>query len=111
MFTGVNFNNKNEMISIVKDMKKLGYITCNVQDVCQKELMVLGKNKKYYHFIEFDHEYVAPSCDPNIFKPGYGIFSGENGIIRKCLYGKESIEHALEYGKNFWKTYNNNIKI
>ena len=34
MFSGVNFNNKNKIISIVKDMKNLGYITCNVQDVC-----------------------------------------------------------------------------
>ena len=110
MFSGVNFNNKNTIISIVKDMKNLGYITCNVQDVCQKELMVLGK-KKYYYFIEFDHEYVAPSCDPNIFNSGYGLFSGENGITRKCLYGKESIEHAFEYGKNFWKAYNNNKKF
>ena len=110
MFCGVNFNFNSTIISIVKDMKKLGYITCNVQDVCQKELMVLGENKKFY-YIEFDHEYVAPSCDPNIFKEGYGLFSGENGIIRKCLYGKESIEHALEYGKNFWKTYNNNKKF
>jgi len=111
MFSGVNFNDNNTIISIVKDMKKLGYITCNVQDVCQKELMILGKKKKYYYYIEFDHEYVAPSCDPNIFKVGYGLFSGENGIIRKCLYGKESIEHALEYGKNFWKAYNNNKKF
>lgn len=34
MFSGVNLNNKNKIISIVKDMKNLGYITCNVQDVC-----------------------------------------------------------------------------
>ena len=111
MFTGVNFNNKNKIINIVKDMKKLGYITCNVQDVCQKELMVLSKKKKYYYYIEYDHEYVAPSCDPNIFKIGYGLFSGPNGITRKCLYGKESIEYAFEYGKNFWKAYNNNKKF
>ena len=111
MFTGVNFNNKNKIINIVKDMKKLGYVTCNVQDVCQKELMVLSKKKKYYYYIEYDHEYIAPSCDPNIFKKGYGLFSGPNGIIRKCLYGKESIEYAFEYGKNFWKAYNNNKKF
>jgi hypothetical protein len=111
MFTGVNYNNKNKIINIVKNMKKLGYITCNVQDVCQKELMVLAKKKKYYYYIEYDHEYVAPSCDPNIFKIGYGLFSGPNGIIRKCLYGKESIEYAFEYGKNFWKAYNNSVII
>ena len=45
----------------------------------------------------------------NIYKIGYGLFSGENGILRKCLYGKESIEHDFQYGKLFWKSYKNNI--
>ena len=110
MFSGVYFNKRNKMISIVRDMKNLGYITCNVQDVCHKELMDIGYLKTYY-YIEFDHEYSAPSCDPNIYKIGYGLFSGENGILRKCLYGKESIEHAFQYGKLFWKSYKNNKKF
>ena len=110
MFSGVYFNQKNRMISIVKDMKKVGYVTCNVQDVCHKELMKVGNIKKY-SYIEFDHEYSAPSCDPNVNKRGWGLFSGENGILRRCLYGKESIEHALEYGKNFWKIYKKNKKF
>ena len=60
MFSGVYFNKRNKMISIVRDMKNLGYITCNVQDVCHKELMDIGYLKTYY-YIEFDHEYSAPS--------------------------------------------------
>ena len=110
MFSGVYFDQRNKMISIVKDMKKEGYVTCNVQDVCHKELMNVGNNNKY-SYIEFDHEYSAPSCDPNVYKRGWGLFSGENGILRRCLYGKESIEHALEYGKNFWKIYKKNKKF
>ena len=107
MFSGVYYDKKNRMISIVKEMKKLGYITCNVQDICHKELMGIGKIDNY-SYIEFDHEYSAPNCDPNIYTLGYGLSSGENGIFRKCLYGKESIEHALKYGKNFWKAYGKN---
>ena len=110
MFTGVYFDKSNRMISIVKDMKKLGYITCNIQDVCQKELFGIGHTNNY-SFIEFDHEYLAPSCDPNIYKIGYGLFSGENGILRKCLYGKESIEHSLDYGRQFWSMYKENNEI
>jgi hypothetical protein len=110
MFSGVYFDKKNRMISIIKEMKKLGYITCNVQDTCHKELMMIGKIKNY-SYIEFDHEYSAPSCDPNIYTFGFGIFSGENGILRQCLYGKESIEHALKYGKNFWKAYEKNKRF
>jgi len=110
MFSGVYYKKKNKMVSIVKKMKEIGYITGNVQDICHKELMAIGKFKKY-SFIEFDHEYAAPNCDPNVYKFGFGFFSGENGILRKCLYGKDSIEYAFEYGKKFWEAYKNNKKF
>ena len=110
MFSGVYYDKENHMVSIVKKMKEVGYITGNVQDVCHKELMGIGTFEKY-SFIEFDHEYAAPNCDPNVYKYGYGYFDGENGILRKCLYGKDSIEHAFEYGKQFWKAYKNNKKF
>ena len=110
MFSGVYFNKVNRMISIVKDMKNLGYITCNVQDVCHKELMGIGYLQNY-SYIEFDHEYSSPNCDPNIYKIGYGLFSGENGILRKCLYGKDNIEYSLQYGKHFWELYKKNKKF
>ena len=110
MFSGVYFNKNNNMISIVKDMKKEGYITCNVQDVCHKELMSI-KTLANYTYIEFDHEYSAPNCDPNVYKYGFGLFSGENGVLRKCLYGKESFDYALEYGRKFWITYKSNKRF
>ena len=43
----------------------------------------------------------APNCDPNIYSYGFGFFGGKNGILRKCLYGKESFNYSLEYSKNF----------
>ena len=110
MLSGVYFNKTHRMKSIVLNMKKQGYITGNIQDVCHKELMMIGKIKNY-SYIEFDHEYAAPNCDPNVYTFGYGLFSGENGILRKCLYGKENIEHALEYAKKFWKAYKRNKKF
>ena len=110
MFSGVYFKNDNIMVSIVKQMKQLGYITGNVQDICHKELMAIG-NLTNYSYIEFDHEYAAPNCDPNVYKYAFGFFSGENAIIRKCLYGKESFEHALEYAKQFWISYKDNKKF
>ena len=110
MFSGVYYKKYNRMVSIVKKMKEIGYVTGSVQDICHKELMAIGKFKKY-SFIEFDHEYAAPNCDPNVYKYGFGFFSGENGILRKCLYGRESIEYAFEYGKKFWISYKNNKKF
>ena len=112
MFSGVYFmrNNNITMKSIVKDMKENGYITCNVQDVCHKELMSIGEIKEY-SYIEFDHEYVSPSCDPNTYHYGFDLFNGENGILRKCLYGKENFEQSLIYATKFWKIYKNNKRF
>ena len=110
MFSGVYYDQNNTMISIIKEMKQLGYITCNVQDVCHKELMGIGKIPNY-SYIEFDHEYAAPNCDPNVYRAGYGFFQGENNILRKCLYGKDSIKHSLEYGTKFWLAYKDNLKF
>ena len=110
MFSGVSLKKGNNMISILKDYKKKGYVTCNVQDVCHKELMKIGPFKGYF-YIEFDHEYVSPSCDPNIYESGYGLFYSENGVIKKCLYGKENFEYGLEYAKQFWKKYKNNKRF
>jgi hypothetical protein len=110
MFSGVYFESKNRMVSIVKDLKKLGYVTCNSQDICHKELMGI-KEYENYTYIEFDHEYASPNCDPNIYSYSFGFFGGENSILRKCLYGKESIEYTFEYSKQFWMAYKNNKKF
>ena len=110
MFSGVYYDPKNRMISIIKDLKKLGYITCNSQDICHKELMGISQLENYT-YVEFDHEYASPNCDPNIYSFGYGLFGGENGILRKCLYGRENIEYTFEYGKKFWTAYKNNKKF
>ena len=110
MFSGVYFESKNRMVSIVKDLKKLGYVTCNSQDICHKELMGI-KEYENYTYIEFDHEYASPNCDPNIYSYSFGFFGGENSILRKCLYGKESIEYTFEYSKQFWMAYKKNKKF
>ena len=104
MFSGVNFDPKFNMVSIVREFKNNGYITANIQDICHKELMDINPLEKYI-YVEFDHEYAAPNCDPNIYTFGYSFSGGENGIFRKCQYGKESFEYPLEYAKKFWKTY------
>ena len=66
MFSGVYLDENNIMRSIAKDFKENCYITANVQDVCHKELMYINPLKNYT-YIEFDHEYAAPNCDPNVF--------------------------------------------
>lgn len=110
MFSGVSFDPNVNMVSIVKDFKNNGYITANIQDICHKELMSINPLEKYT-YVEFDHEYASPNCDPNIYTYGYSFSGGENGIFRKCQYGKESFEYALEYAKKFWNVYKDNKKF
>ena len=57
----------------------------------------------FYYYIEFNHEFAAVNCEPNGYKPGYGLFNDDYSILRKCLYGKESFDYSLEYSKNFGK--------
>jgi hypothetical protein len=66
---------------------------------------------KNYYYIEFDHEYAAVNCEPNVYKPGYGLFNGDNSVFRKCLYGNESFDYALDYGKKFWTIYKSNKRF
>lgn len=110
MFSGVKYNTSYQMISILRYYKKNGFITCNIQDICHKELMKIGPLKNYL-YIEFDHEYAAPSCDPNIYNSGYDLFYSENGILKKCLYGRENFNYSLEYARQFWRLYKNNKKF
>ena len=110
MFSGVYFDYKNKMISIVKDFKNNGYITANIQDICHKELMSISAIENYT-YVEFDHEYAGPNCDPSIYGRGFSFLIGENGIFKKCLYGKESFDYVLEYAKKFWISYKDNKKF
>ena len=62
--------------------------------------MYLNPLKKYT-YTEFDHEFASPSCDPNIHTNGYNMIVGENSIMKSCLFGKDHIEHCLDYGKDY----------
>ena len=47
MFSGIYFDSGKIVISVFEDFKKNGYITCNVQDICHKELMSIGPLENY----------------------------------------------------------------
>ena len=95
---------------MLKILKSITYITCNEQDICHKELMAIEPLRRYT-YIEFDHEFAALNCEPNVYKPGLGLLNGDNSVFRKCLYGKESFYYALEYGKQFWSVYKDNKRF
>jgi hypothetical protein len=100
-------------VSILKHLKKYGYITSGSLNQCHREVYdlqhYLDHNVKYE---PFDHENFALFCDPNFSMPNYP-FSYIKGIyssFRRCLYGKDTTEYVLEFTQKFWDAYINERK-
>ena len=115
MFYGCPYYSK-KVESITGEIKDKGYITCNLNGLCNKEAFYYNwqlKEDMERKYIEFDHEMFSINCDPNIFdasNPHTSILLGESSIFRRCLYGKENVEYLFEYGRQFLETYNDNRK-
>ena len=114
MFYGGSHYSK-KVVSITGEFKDKGYVTCNVNGICNKEAFYFDwqyKDDMERNYIEFDHEMFSLSCDPNIFdiENPHSIGIGESSVMRRCLYGKESAEYLFEYSIKFLKAYNNNRK-
>ncbi len=97
LFYGQKNQNKNKNL-LTKFLKENGYVTCNVHDYCEFE------NTRTHHNFSlvdiFDHQFIV--CDPN---------DDHMNINRiRCLYGKQNMEHFLNYTEQFWRKYNNNRK-
>ena len=86
--------------SITGELKDKGYITANVNGICNKEDFYFYwqlKENMERNFIEFDHENFTLHCDLNIYdnENPHSIGLGESSIFRRCLYGRESVEYFL----------------
>ena len=97
LFYGQKKENKNKNL-LTKFLKNNGYITCNVHDYCDIENTNTYNN--YTSDEVYDHQYIV--CDSN----NYDI--SVNKV--RCLYGKQNIEHFVNYTEQFWRKYINNRK-
>ena len=114
MFYGEPFYAK-KIESITGEMKDKGFVTCNLNGLCDKSTFYFDwrlKEGMERNFIEFDHEMFSLNCDPNIFDVAspHSITKGESSVFRRCLYGKENVDYLFEYGSQFMVKYNNNRK-
>ena len=114
MFYGEPFYSK-KIESITGEIKEKGFVTCNLNAICNKEAFYYDwqlKKDMERNYIEFDHEMFALNCDPNYFDVvnPYSIGQGESSVFRRCLYGKENVEYLFEYGIKFLEAYDNNRK-
>ena len=110
MFYGTDsiFNNydniEDKPLHILSHLKQNGYVTAQSANICSKKL-----SSNYYNLFqdEFDYENIAMFCDPNYFITNQKIsnIKGRHSSLIRCMYGKNTFEYILEYGKIFWETY------
>ena len=97
LFYGQNRTSLNKSI-ITKFFKKNGYVTSEAIDCCG-----IDNIRAFHNFTEEDiYDHILSLCDPN------NDYYNLNTI--RCLYGKQNMEHLIEYTNQFWNKYINNRK-
>ena len=97
---------KNNGMYFAKYFKNQGYILGRTTTFCEKMSEIL--NNKISDF-RWDHEGISIPCIIGIYK---GFFlSYLTSLIKKCLFGKQILEYALEYLESFFKAYYNYNKM
>jgi hypothetical protein len=113
MFFGESMFNSNGT-SILKRIKKKGYITGHSNNICTRQLYDIEDNyTENVDYESFDHENIAMMCDPNYYNPvnRFTPYMGPYSIRRRCLYGRDTFEYVIEYGEKFWEAYINEHKF
>ena len=113
MFFGESMFNSNGT-SILKHIKKKGFITGHSNNICTRQLYDIEDNyTENIEYDSFDHENIAMMCDPNFYNPEnrFTPYMGPYSIRRRCLYGRDTFEYIIEYGEKFWETYSKEHKF
>jgi hypothetical protein len=83
--------------------KKKGYIVGRVNTFCGKEVIFNKKNNSFYEHGIWDHEGLSLGCISTFYDKF--LITRLTSVIKKCLFGKELNQYALEYLESFWTTY------
>ena len=103
-------NNEQKPMYILSHLKQNGFITAQSANICSKHYS--SSNLQLFQE-EFDHENIAMFCDPNYILTSQknANIRGINSSFRRCIYGKDSFQHVLDYGKLFWDSYPHSNKF
>ncbi len=93
---------------MIKYFKDNGFVTGHAQDDCHT--MSYWWYKEFTDFEEdhpYDHDGTGFSCDPYLEERSsvdliHDNLVGPSAITRRCIFGKDSFEHVLEFGRQFW---------
>jgi hypothetical protein len=99
--------------SVIKDFKESGYITGTVENYCAREFIDLYGGMSNSQWEPYDHDFTSFFCDPNNEPPSQFLhyLTGTYGVLKKCMYGKHTLEYATEYAMQFLKTYRSEKKF
>lgn len=86
-------------IYFVNYFKDKGYILGKTTTFCEKTSVILDKKNN----LRWDHEGISIPCIKGIHNSF--LISKLFSLIKKCLFGKQIFEYALEYLESFLKTY------
>ena len=80
-----------------------GYIVGRVNAFCEKEIIFDKKNYSSFNHGIWDHEGLSLGCITAFYDRF--LTSRLSSVVRKCLFGKELNQYALDYLESFWTTY------
>ena len=103
-------NNEQQPMYILSHLKQNGFITAQSANICSKHYS--SSNLQLFQE-EFDYENIGMFCDPNYILTNQknANIKGINSSFRRCIYGKDSFQHVIDYGRLFWDAYPHNNKF
>jgi len=95
--------------------KDKGFITGHSLNQCLNFEISYDKREPHKKFIwkDYDFEFYSPFCDPSYVEYGKetAFLYGPYSFFRKCLYGKDTFQYALDWGSKFFsEVYSNQRK-
>lgn len=101
---------RNNMPSFIHEYKDKGFITGRALSSCATSAIDDLRNSEFIDEEPFDHIGNGWACDINAKGNGEST-TGPLAMVRRCIYGKDLSEYVIDYGRKFWKTYQNHKKF
>ena len=90
-------------IHFVNYYRSNGYIVGRVNAFCEKEIIFDKNNYSSFDHGIWDHEGLSLGCI-TAFYDRFLIYR-LSSVVKKCLFGKDLNQYALDYLESFWTTY------
>ena len=97
----------------ITSFKENGFMTGQALNNCGRGIFDFDTDDHSdLNWDDYDHENIAMFCDPNYYGEDnpYTPFLGAYSMKRRCLHGKDTSQHVIDYTELFWRTYKDEAK-